>query len=359
MIRPRLVHRVVGGARVVAAAIILLSAANARTQENAERIEPEAGGWRTWVLSSGSQFRLPPPPDAAVTRAELGQLRAMAAARDDEARERIAWWDATAPAYRWNQVAVDAALRAVVPGLVATRRLALMHTALADAMIAAWDSKYAHGRQRPAVADPGLQTAVPTPPSPSYPDEHAVAGAVAAAVLGEFYPQRAPEFAQMAAEAGRMRLLAGVALPSDIAAGTDLGRQVAAVALERGRRDRSDLPWTGSVPAGPGFWNGVNPLLPQAATWAPWLLTSPSEFRPGPPPAYDSPERSAEMATLRAFQRTPKTNADALFWEVAVGGLRNYQYWNGHLRKAAAGIWPGREPSARRPGLCPVQCGVV
>jgi membrane-associated phospholipid phosphatase len=58
------------------------------------------------------------------------------------------------------------------------------------------------------------------------------------------------------------------------------------------------------------------------------MMASPDEFRPPPPPAHDSPEGQAEMAALRAFQRTPRSNAAALFWEVAVGGLRNFEYWN-------------------------------
>src|SRR3712207_674410 len=83
-------------------------------------------------------------------------------------------------------------------------------------------------------------------------------------------------------------------------------------------------------PTGPGRWNGTNPIMPQAATWVPWLLASPDEFRPPPPPAHDSPEGRAEMAQLKAFERTPRTNAGAQFWEVAVGGLRNFEYWNLH-----------------------------
>lgn len=213
---------------------------------------------------------------------------------------------------------------------VASRRLAVLHTALADATVAAWDSKYAHDRKRPSVADPTLQAAVATPRSPSYPDEHAAAGAAAAAVLGAMFPQRATEFARLAEEAGRMRLLAGAAFPSDVAADAELGRQVAALALERAARDRSDQPWTGSVPTARGLWNGANPVMPQAAAWVPWLLARPDEFRPPAPPAPDSPERAAEMAELRAFQRTPKTNSDVAFWEHAAGIWRNFQYWNAH-----------------------------
>jgi membrane-associated phospholipid phosphatase len=143
------------------------------------------------VLTSGSQFRLPPPPDAAATQAELAQLRGMVAQRDAAARERIGWWDNAAPAYRWNQIALEEALRAGLPANMAARRLALLHTALADAMVAAWDSKDAHRRARPATADPTLSVAVATPSSPSYPDEHAVAAATTSAVLSAIFPQRA------------------------------------------------------------------------------------------------------------------------------------------------------------------------
>lgn len=312
-----------------AVAVLLLSAGSAAATNPA----PTAGGWQPWVLNSGDQFRLPPPPDAAATRAELERLRPLVTAADPETRSRITWWGAVAPSYRWNRIALDAALAANLPANIAARHLALLHTTLADAMIAAWDSKSAHGRPRPASVDPTLRTALPNPADPSYPDEHAVGAAVAATILTELFPQRAATFAALAEEAGRMRMLAGLAFPSDVVAGTTLGRQVAAVALERARSDGFARPWTGSVPTGPGLWNGTNPILPQAGTWRPWLLTAPDEFRPPPPPAYDSLARAAEMSALRAFPRTPKTNADALFWEYAVGGLRNYDYWTGQLSR--------------------------
>jgi len=288
---------------------------------------------RPWLLTSASQFRLAAPPDADTTRGELAQLRGMAELRDDAARARIAWWNAAAPAYRWNQIAIEESLREGANINNTSRRLALLHAALADAMAAAWDSKAAHGRGRPTALDPMLTAAVPVPADPSYPDEHAVAAAVASAVLAEVFPARAARFSALAEEAGRMRLLAGIAFPSDVAAGTALGRQVAGVALDRARRDGSDRPWDGAVPQGPGMWTGTNPGMPQAATWTPWVMASPAEFRPAPPPAHDSAERAAEMATLRAFARTPLSNARAVFWEAAVGGLRNYEYWNNHAMR--------------------------
>jgi len=208
-----------------------------------------------------------------------------------------------------------------------------MHIAIYDAMVAAWDSKYAYNRSRPSVANAALTTVLPNPLSPAYPAEHAVAAGAASEVLAYIYPDRAAYFREKAEEAAMSRVAAGVNYPSDVAAGLALGKQVAALVIERGKADGTDAKWTGSVPGGPGKWSGTNPILPMAGTWKPWVLSSPDEFRPGPPVPYDSPEKSAELAELKDFPRTPQTNNEALFWEAAAGGLRAHQYWNEQLSK--------------------------
>jgi len=147
------------------------------------------------------------------------------------------------------------------------------------------------------------------------------------------FPDDAQLFAEKADEAARSRLMAGVQYPSDIAAGQELGRAVAALVINRAQHDGSDAQWTGTVPTEPGHWTGTNPILPLAGTWKTWALASGSELRPGPPPAYDSPEEAADLAVLNNFQRTPKTNADALFWEYGSGGTRNYWFWNEQTNK--------------------------
>ena len=52
------------------------------------QVEPNGGSWKTWVLSSGSQLRLPPPPDAATTSLELEWLRSFQAQTNDVARSQ-------------------------------------------------------------------------------------------------------------------------------------------------------------------------------------------------------------------------------------------------------------------------------
>jgi membrane-associated phospholipid phosphatase len=296
-------------------------------------MEPQAGGWHTWVLTSASEFRPGAPPDATATRSELDQLQALAEQRDAVSLDQIAFWDTGAPSYRWNELAVNEALKHNLNANYATRALALMHVALSDAMVATWEAKYFYQRPRPAEVDQSLPTVVAAPASPSYPSEHAAAAAAASAVLAYLFPDDAQLFADKADEATRSHVLAGVQYPSDIVAGQDLGRAVATVVIDRAQHDGSDAKWTGTVPTEPGHWSGTNPIVPLGGTWRTWALASGSDLRPGPPPAYDSPQEAAELAELKDFQRTPKTNADALFWEYASGGTRNYWFWNEQTNK--------------------------
>jgi hypothetical protein len=315
--------------------VIALLLAGVLPAHAAETATPDrdAGNWKTWVIASGKQFRVPPPPDQAATEKEAAEVDKTAGTRDKAALDKIAYWDTGAPPYRWSEIAVAEYLKNGANWLVAARGLSLMHVAIYDATVAAWESKYAYNRPRPSAVRADLQTAISNPPSPSYPAEHAVAAAAASEVLAYIFPDRAAFFREKAEEAARSRVLAGVNFPSDIEAGTALGKQVATLVIERGKADRTDAKWTGTVPNEPGKWNGTNPILPAAATWKPWVLSAPDEFRPGPPLQYDSAEKKAELDEIKGFPRTPITNNTASFWEHAVGGLRAHQYWNEQLSK--------------------------
>jgi membrane-associated phospholipid phosphatase len=292
------------------------------------QIEPGAGAWRTWVLTSGSEIQVPPPPDASATEAEIQHLHELASQRDATALDQIQYWDAGAPSYRWNEIDIDRALTSKAVGLRAIRELALLHTAMYDALVSTWNAKYTYNRVRPSAVDPSLRTVVADPASPSYPSEHAAVAGAAAAVLAYLAPDDADTFAAQAAEAGRSRLLAGVQYPSDVEAGLDLGRAVAARVIERARADGSDAVWDGSMPTGPGLWTGPNPREPLAGTWKTWALTSGSQVRPGPPPAYDSEQTARELAEVKSFARTPATNQAAFFWANPQPAATEFVYWN-------------------------------
>ena len=308
--------------------MLLAQAPPVGTASAAGSTEPQVWQWKTWVIGGPEQYRVAAPPDAAATATEIKRLKDMAAQRTQAELDTIAYWNIAGPSYRWSEIAVGEILPRGLSSLVANRHLSQLHVAIYDSIVAAWDSKHAYNRPRPSVFDSTLTTVTPTPKSPSYPSEEAAAAGAAASVLAYIFPDRAEFFAEKADEAGRSLLIAGIAYPSDVSAGLELGRKVAAQVIERGKADGSDAKWTGSVPTGPGKWNGTNPILPMMGTWKPWVLTSPSEFRPGPPLAYDSAEKAAELAELKNFQRTPLTNSIASYWEGAAGGPRFFQYWN-------------------------------
>jgi hypothetical protein len=130
-------------------------------------IEPGAGRWKTWAIPSASELRLPAPPDRHATAAEIQQLKALASQRDTAARQRVAFWDAGAPSYRWVEIALNQLQAKPMSNPRIQRGMALMNTAIYDALVAAWDSKYAYNRARPSEFDKSLTTLIPNPNSPS------------------------------------------------------------------------------------------------------------------------------------------------------------------------------------------------
>jgi hypothetical protein len=292
--------------------------------------EFSAKNWPMWLTSGPEALRSPATP--ADAKEELRQLKELASHRTAEDLDLIAWWDVGGPVYRWNQIANDELLDHGVTTPMAARHLALLHAAMEDAVVVAWDSKIAHGRQRPSQLDATLEVALPVPSSSSYPSDFAAATTAAAEVLAYVFPDRADVIRGKAEEAMRSRQLAGLEFPSDVAAGREIGTRIAALAIERGKLDGSDRKWTGTVPEGAGKWNGTNPINPAVATWKTWVLAAPDALRPPAPPAWDSPQMKVDLDELKAFERTPKSNSVAMYWET-FGGARSYALWNEHARR--------------------------
>jgi len=234
-------------------------AALALSAQTAARIEPKAGTWKTWAISSGKDYRVVPPPNDAATRGELEWLEQAVSEKDSRISDQISFWDSGSPGYRWLEILASRSDTNQPLSAYPVRPFAYLNMAIYDATIAAWESKYFYNRPRPSQLNPTLRTALPTPNSPSYPSEHAAAAGAAAAILSYFYPAEATYFQSLAEEAGRSRLYAGLQYPSDYQAGLELGQKVAAKVIALAMADGSDAVWTGTVPVGKCMWVGVNP----------------------------------------------------------------------------------------------------
>lgn len=292
------------------------------------QIEPRAGTWKTWAISSGKDYRVPAPPDAAATKGELAWLRDFVAQNNDQFKQDIAYWDAGAPSYRWIDLISTRYLAGDPVTAYPHRVYAYVAMAMYDATVATWDSKYAYNRPRPSQADPTLKTVLPTPASPSYPSEHAATAGAAAGVLSYFFPDEAAYFQALAQEAAISRVRAGLQYPSDYTAGLELGKQVAARVIAIAKADGSDAVWAGTVPTGSCMWIGSNPGNVTATDWKPILLAAPNEFRPTAPPDCNSDQMKAQVADVRNFPRgltAFATNYKAFYWQ-SPEGLQTWPY---------------------------------
>src|SRR6187431_14956 len=61
---------------------VMIAGSTAYAGPAAGGIEPNAGNWRTWVISSGRDYRVPPPPGPAETRAELRTMAGLISHND-------------------------------------------------------------------------------------------------------------------------------------------------------------------------------------------------------------------------------------------------------------------------------------
>ena len=209
---------------VTATAILILGAKDARAQTAGPDLNPVLSF--TFLIASKDAVPVPPPPDSVAMDAERAELRKLVAARTTASADRAAYWATGGSAYRWNAITAEEMIERGIPTPVAARHMALLHAAVHDAVVSAFHHKAAYQRARPNVVDKEIKTSLPTPSSPSYPSEHAAVAGAASEVLAYLFPDKAQKFRAMAEEAGRSRSIAGVAFPSDVAAGLALGRAI-------------------------------------------------------------------------------------------------------------------------------------
>jgi len=191
------------------------------------RVEP-------FVLRSSRQFMAPPPPDLRSFKYTLSYWEVKSIGGDGEITPTKRTWDQTISGIYWscdgtpymgtpprmyNEIAVQIGRQMGTDAVRLARLLALVNTALADAGIASWETKYFYQFWRPTsgiresdrgtgptgagdgnrltIGDPtftplGAQasnTTEPnfTPPFPSYTSGHAAFGSALFQILSRFY----------------------------------------------------------------------------------------------------------------------------------------------------------------------------
>ena len=214
-------------------------------------------------------------------------------------RNAIKFWEVNATT-RWNERAI--ALLSTRPPATngqsaVSRMLTYLSVAQYRAVLAAENGK-----------DGSLHPSVP-----------AAVGGASVVVLSSFFPLDVASFeAQLDAD------LAAPGWPGDgnddEAAGEAIGRAVGAAVLAQAATDNYLVVAPGVPPVGPGFWtSSPAPIVRALHGVRPFFLTSASQIRPGPPPAFGSPTFVAALAEIRQISdtRTPEQLAVAQFWNTS------------------------------------------
>lgn len=229
-----------------------------------------------------------------------------------------AWAD---PVLEWNLTALRTTAAAPFNPPMEARNLAIVHAAMFDAANAFEREFQPYAIPLRAPAHASL--------------EAAVIGAAHRALVG-LYPEQATALGALADDAFG-HLPPGPARDAGVAFGAEVAGRLLALRASDGAADAIAAPYTPG--SGPGAWVPTPPALRPALDpgWgnvAPFLLRTPSQFRPGPPPALTSRQYTADFLEVRELgsatstRRTADQTALARLWVSTAS-----QVWNGVARQ--------------------------
>lgn len=205
---------------------------------------PYFGEVRTWHIASGAAVD-PGPPPSSTTEAFLKDMDEMRSLTKDRTREQVRiagfWSDGegtfTPPGHWWYDYTNQRAHNAGYSPVRYARVMAYTATALHDAGVACWYSKYKYATARPITVDPSVRMPIGLPNFPGYTSGHSSFSGAAATVLAHFFPSDGPGLMSMAIEAGDSRVYACIHVRVDCTVGLKLGKTVGQAAVDRAMLD--------------------------------------------------------------------------------------------------------------------------
>lgn len=223
------------------------------------------------------------------------------------------------PVLYWNEVLLQAIRTGATPPPRASRAMAMMNIAVADAVNAARGPRFEYYLGAPGMTYGG--------------DTRAAASVAAHDVLVQLFPTQAATF-----DAALANSLALVADGTAKTRGSAMGQSRAAAVLALRTGDGSDavVPYT-EAPA-PGIWRPTPPsfgaaAFPQWPDLTPFTMTSGDQFRAGPPPALADAEYTAaynevkELGAIGSATRTADQTELAFYWADGGGTFTPPGHW--------------------------------
>ena len=225
----------------------------------------------------------------------------------------------------WNVKANELVVESKIGTPPAVRIMAIVHTAVYEAANAVTKRYPASALKLDAAPGASLDAAI---------------AAANRATLLKLLPSVQP-----ATDAAYQTALAKIADGPAKTAGIAVGEKAAAAVLAVAAEDKANAAETYRPHAVPGVY--VPTVVPAVTTWPqrkPWVLSSPAQFRPGPPPPLNSELWARDYNEIKAIgsknssSRTAEQTAIASFWDYSMPPI-----YHGVVRSVAN--QPGREPT--------------
>jgi membrane-associated phospholipid phosphatase len=119
--------------------------------------------------------------------------------------------------------------------------MALVGTAVMDAGVCCWETKYYYFYPRPYQMDNSIKTVVGLPNFPAYTSGHSTFSSAAATVLSYIFPAEKNSLETKALEAAESRIYGTIHYRFDSEVGMRCGKNIGSYAVQRGQQDGSGL----------------------------------------------------------------------------------------------------------------------
>jgi membrane-associated phospholipid phosphatase len=203
---------------------------------------PNYGSVATWNFDRSTLVSIRPAMPYVVGSAQWQQeLSELEKIQKNQTREqaRIAnYWADGAGSYtppgHWHRTAANLCHDNRLSEVATARTMALLGTALMDAGVACWETKFYYYTPRPQQF--GLKTSVGLPNFPAYTSGHSTFSAAAAAVLGYVFPSQKSSLETLAKEASESRIYGLIHFRADCEMGLVHGKKIGELAIQRSQK---------------------------------------------------------------------------------------------------------------------------